>query len=98
MEVFCFMTEQELPVCCPSGHWIIRDPVNRVRELRRRGYSSLAKCAVCSTCGTVKYIDPGAPDEEFLRRKKIRQQRRNGQYKNQQDETVASPETGDGEN
>lgn len=96
MEVFYFMTEQELPVCCESGHWIIRDPVRRARELRRRGYSSLAKCAVCSTCGTVLYIDPGKPDEEFLRRKKIRQQRRYGN-KQQQDEIAASPETAEGE-
>ena len=86
------MTEQELPVCCASGHWIIRDPIKRLREVRRRGYSPLARCAVCSTCGTVIYIDPGKPDEEFLRRKKLKQQRRLGQKQQPQDETVGAPE------
>ena len=86
------MTEEELPVCCASGHWIIRDPIKRLREVRRRGFSPLPRCAVCSTCGTVIYIDPGKPDEEFLRRKKLRQQRRAGVKVQTTDESVGIPE------
>ena len=79
------MLESELPLCCESGHWEVYDTAKRLREVRRRGFSSLARRAVCTTCGRVIMVDPGKPDEEFIRRKKARQQKRNG-FKQQQEE------------
>ncbi len=82
------MLESELPHCCDSGQWFIYDPVKRLRELRRRGFSSLPKRAVCTTCGRVLLVDPGKPDDEFIRRKKAKQQKRNGLKPQNQEEII----------
>ena len=86
------MLESELPTCCESGHWVIYDPIKRLREVRRRGFSSLSRRAVCTTCGRVIMIDPGKPDEEFIRRKKAKQQKRNGFNKNQEQKDIIEKE------
>lgn len=71
------MKEDSLPFCCVGGEWIVRDSARRYRELIRRGFSSLPRIAVCSKCGNTKFIDPGVPDAEFIRRRSRRNQRRN---------------------
>ena len=75
------MTFEQLPVCCPGGQWVVRDSARRYRELIRRGFSSLPRIATCTKCGTVKFIDPGLPDEEFVRRRNARRHRRENQKK-----------------
>ena len=71
------MTEKELPFCCESGHWAIYDTAKRLKEIRKHGFSSLPRRAVCTTCGRVLLIDPGKPDEEFQKRKQNQKQWRN---------------------
>ena len=88
------MLESELPHCCESGQWVIYDPIKRLREVRRRGFSPLPRRAVCTTCGRVLLVDPGKPDEEFMRRKKARQQKRNG-YKQQNQDDIIQTEGGE---
>lgn len=92
--VFYFMLESELPRCCETGQWVIYDTMKRLREVRRRGFSSLPRRAVCTTCGRVLLVDPGKPDEEFVRRKKAKQQKRNG-FKQQNQEEIVQMEDGE---
>ena len=72
-------TEESLGQCCKDSVWIFRDSARRHREYVRKGFSSLPRIAVCSKCGNQKFVDPGIPDEEYQRRRKYRQNKRNQQ-------------------
>lgn len=89
------MTEDSLPFCCKGGVWLVRDSTKRYRELMRRGFSSLPRIAVCSKCGSMKFVDPGLPDEEFIRR---RTNRRNQRMRNFDEKKTPQQPRGDFEN